>query len=65
MCVVLNKENMFFTKVKFNVHFGSPAVMLWCATQIPPFRIEALISPLAQSVDCQWLTVESFSEPHL
>lgn len=27
---------MLFTKVKFNVYFGPPVVILWCATQIPP-----------------------------
>lgn len=35
MCVISNTANMFSTKVKFNVSFGPPIVILWCATQIP------------------------------
>lgn len=43
MCVIPNKENVFFTNVKFNIHF---------AIHIPPFRIEALIHLEAWGVDC-------------
>lgn len=45
MCAVSNKENLFFPKVTLQVHFGPPAVTLWGATQIPPFGMEALMSP--------------------
>lgn len=62
MCVILNKENMFSQNL---MSILAPLQMLWCATQIPPCRMEALISPGAQSVACQWLTAELFSEPCL
>lgn len=52
------KKTCFFTEVKFNVHGGPPVVMLWCAPQIPPFRIEALVPPGTLTVDYQWLTLE-------
>ena len=42
MYVILNKENMFSQNL---MSILAPLQMLWCATQMPPCRMEALISP--------------------
>lgn len=63
MCVISNGENMLFPKVKSNVPFGSPAVMVWCATQIPPFRTKALIFPGARVLTANGSQLSCFLSP--